>query len=266
MRWYSSPRIVKKALLAVLGIFTAAPLVWVFVRSFENPVTLQVDNILVFWERYLSLQQYATVLFHDLEYWAAYWNTVLLTLPAVLAAVCAVSMAAYGLTVIKRTWQKRILMVYGILALLPMQVLLVPHLIVLSEIQMIGSRLAVILIVSSSPWYVFFLHRLCEGVPKDVFEAARIEGAGEWQIFLKVALPQMRTGLMIFVIVISADLWGMVEEPLVYLQDASKYPLSVLFHEMGLSISYAGVLLFALPVVGIFGYGIWETMKGSDIS
>lgn len=93
---------------------------------------------------------------------------------------------------------------------------------------------------------------------------ARVEGAGEWKIFLKIALPQMRFGIMIFSIIIIADLWGMVEEPLVYIQDISKYPLSVLFHETGTEISYAGIVLFAVPVVALFLKGIRNVMEGEE--
>ena len=93
---------------------------------------------------------------------------------------------------------------------------------------------------------------------------ARVEGASEWTVFRKIALPQMRLGIMVFGIIISADLWGMVEEPLVYIQDPAKYPLSVLFHETGADIPYAGVVIFSLPVVLVFLGGIRKTMKGEE--
>jgi len=124
-----------------------------------------------------------------------------------------------------------------------------------------GTRLAVVLVYSSCPWYIFFLHRLCKRIPKEIFETARMEGAGEWAVFRRIALPQMKSGIMILSIIISADLWGMIEEPLVYMQEPSKYPLSVLFHEMGTPISYAGIVIFSLPIILIFFSGIRETLQ-----
>ena len=261
MKWYKSSRILQGILLGMLGLFTVAPIAWVLGKSLESSLAYSVDSVWTWVCRYFSLEQYDNVLFHDLEYWASYWNTIFLTVPTILLAVITTTMAAYGLTVIGKKWQRRFMLVYAVLALLPTQVLLVPQLIVLSKTQLIGVRLAVILIAYCCPWYVFFLYRLCKGVPEETFEAASVEGAGEWTVFYRVALPQMRGGVMIFSIIISADLWGMVEEPLIYIQDASKYPLSVLFHEMGEELSYAGVVLFSLPIIIIFLEGIQSIMK-----
>ena len=63
---------------------------------------------------------------------------------------------------------------------------------------------------------------------------------------------------------IAADLWGMVEEPLIYIQDTTKYPLSVLFQEMGESISFAGVLVFSLPVLVILISGVLDAVRSEE--
>ena len=188
----------------------------------------------------------------------------MLTVPTLLLATIIASMAAYGLTIMKKGPQNRILSGYAVLSLLPVQMLLVPQLIALSNLDLKGSRLAVILIGSFTPWYLFFLHRLCRRVPDGVFEMARIEGAGEWTIFRKIALPQMRLGILIFGIIVSADLWSMVEEPLVYIQDITKYPLSVFFSEAKVSVSYAGAAIFSLPVVLLFINGIQIVLEREE--
>ena len=265
MRWYRTPRAVQRGALILFGGFVMAPLVWVLLRSFENPVPYKAENFFMFLYRYLSPGQYIDVLFHNLEYWISYWNTLFLTVPTLLLAMFLVSLAAYGLTTMGDKAQNRILAGYAVLALLPMQMLLVPQLIALSNMHLRGSRLAVILIGSFTPWHLFFLHRLCRRVPDSVFEMARIEGAGELTIFCRIALPQMRMGLLVFGIIVSADLWGMVEEPLVYIQDITKYPLSVLFAKARGELSYAGAVLLSLPVVVLFLNGIWGVMEKEGI-
>ena len=250
--------------MLLLGLFVAAPLLLVLVGSLESPTPYRADNLFAFVKRYLSLDQYKNILFNDLEYWAAFWNTVLLTLPTVLLAIGIGALAAFGLRIINKKLSGALLAVYAILSTLPAQVLLVPHLVVLSNLFLTGTRLAVILIGCCSPWYVFFLHRLCMRIPEEEFESARLEGASEREVFMHIALPQMRMGIMVFAIVIAADLWGMVEEPLIYIQDATKYPLSVLFQEMGESISFAGVLVFSLPVLVILISGVLDTVRNEE--
>ena len=250
--------------MLLLGLFVAAPLTLVLVGSLESPIPYRTDNLFAFMKRYLSLDQYKNILFHDLEYWAAFWNTVFLTLPTVLLAIGIGTLAAYGLRIINKKVSAVLLAVYAILSTLPAQVLLVPHLVVLSTLFLTGTRLAVILVRCCSPWYVFFLHRLCVRIPEEELEAARLEGASEREVFTHIVLPQMRLGATVFAVVIAADLWGMVEEPLIYIQDTTKYPLSVLFQEMGESISFAGVLVFSLPVLVILINGVLDAVRSEE--
>lgn len=262
MRWYKSPKGLQNLLWILFGCFVIVPVLWVFLRAFESTLPYETTNFFVWLTRYLSLDQYRQVLFWDLEYWVSYWNTIFLTLPTLAAALLLSSMAAFGLTVVGKKLRNGILFLFAMLSLLPSQVLLVPQLILLSGAEMTGTRLGVILVGSFSPWYVFFLHRLCAGVAPETYEAARMEGAGERTIFIRVALPQMKLGILIFAVVISSQLWGMVEEPLVYMQDPMKYPMSVYFHETGLKVPYAGVAVFALPVVLLFAGCVRSVVKG----
>ena len=87
MKWYRSSGIIRGSLLFLLGVFVATPLVRVVVGSLESPLPYRADNVFAFVKRYLSLDQYKNILFHDLEYWASFWNTILLTLPTVFLAI-----------------------------------------------------------------------------------------------------------------------------------------------------------------------------------
>lgn len=228
------------------------PLVWTLVRSLESEAFFRLDNLFLSIAKYCSLEQYKQTLFYDLEYWHSYCNTILLTIPTVILAAGIDAVAAYGLTVMQGKIQNKLMLVYALLALIPAQVLLVPHLLVLNGLHLTGTRIAVILVGCFSPWYLFFLYRICRRTPQEVFEMARVEGAGEWTIFGKIALPQMLPGLLVFVIIISADLWGMVEEPLVYIQESSKYPLSVFFKDRETELPFAGIVVLAMPIVLMF--------------
>ena len=261
MKWYKSSGIIRGSLILLLSLFVANPLVLVLMKSLESTTPYRTDNVFTFVKRYLSTDQYINIFFHDLEYWAAFWNTVLLTLPTVLLAVGIGAITAYGLRIIHKKISSVLLVVYAVLSTLPAQILLVPHLVVLSSLFLIGTRLAVIFVGCYSPWYIFFLHRLCIRIPEEELEAGRLEGASEREIFGHIVLPQMRLGITVFAIVIAADLWGMVEEPLIYIQNEMKYPISVMFRDMGTSLSFAGVVVFSLPVLVILGNGLLDAVR-----
>ena len=252
MRWYKSNRVVQVIVLVLMWAGAMLPLIWTLVRSFESETAFRLDNLFLWIAKYCSLDQYKKTMFYDLEYWYSYCNTIWLTVPTVILAVGIDAVAAYGLTVMRGKSQNKLMLVYALLALIPAQVLLVPHLLVLNGLHLTGTRMAVILVGCFSPWYLFFLYRICRRIPDEVFEMARVEGAGEWTIFQKIALPQMLPGLLIFVIIVSADLWGMVEEPLVYIQESSKYPLSIFFKDRETALPFAGIVVLVMPIVLMF--------------
>ena len=86
----------------------------------------------------------------------------------------------------------------------------------------------------------------------ETVEAARIEGAGELRIFLSIVLPQIKLGLSTFFLICGMELWSMIEQPLVFLQDETRYPLSILFREIEPSLQYAGAALYAVPMILLY--------------
>ena len=116
MKWYRSSGIIRGSLLFLLGLFVATPLVRVLVGSLESPIPYRADNLFAFVKRYLSLDQYKNILFHDLEYWASFWNTLLLTLPTVILAIGIGALAAFGLRIINKKVSGVLLAVYAILS------------------------------------------------------------------------------------------------------------------------------------------------------
>ncbi len=249
-------------IVAVLMVFAMLPILTVLAVSFERFSQVFPCGLASFAWNHFSVDQYEKVLFHEMEYWGSFWNAVFLTVPSVVLTILSATLAAYGLANMKQEKKRGILLYYIVLSLLPTQVLLVPNFIVLSKLNMIGYRSSIILTACFSPYYTYFLFRFCSQIPKDTFEAARMEGAGELRIYSKIALPQMKPGIWALVLISCADLWNMVEQPLVFLQDETKYPLSLLFRDMGYDLRYAGSIVFSIPLLLLFYASRKDFMKG----
>lgn len=254
--------ILRRLVLWVLLAFVALPLILVLARSFENPVSVAQGSMAAFVWKHFSAVQYRQVLFHNLDYWNGFWNTVILALPAIFLTQLTATLAAYGLTRMKEKSKRPILLYYIVLSLLPVQVLLVPNFVMLSSMKLIGSRAAVVLSCCFSPYYTYFLFRFCSQIPPETFEAARMEGAGELQVYGRIALPQMKHGILTLLLIGGADFWNMVEQPLAFLQDPSKYPLSVLFKDIDLSMQYAGSVIFSIPLLMLFFFYRNDFVRG----
>lgn len=247
MSWVNRRKLVETLVLFLLVVFTISPLLCVLVSSFQTITPVWEGDFSTFIYNHFSFTQYKQLMIHDLEYWIMFANTFLLAAPVVVLAVLFATLSAYGLRTRTRC-SRAILFVYIILSLLPMQVLLIPNFIALSKLNLIGSRTGTILVLCFQPCYTYLVYRFSVHLPTEMFEAARLEGAGELCVYRKIMLPQIMPAITAIILVALSDCWSILEQPLVFIQDTTKYPLSVLFREIDDTIQLAGGIMYAVPV------------------
>ena len=245
------PKIVQLLTSALLCLFILTPVAMAAGLSLKSTLPVRQESLAAFIENSFSFRQYQNIMFHNPVYWKALWNTLWLALPSVLLTVIFSTLAAYGLISSAKS-SRPLVLIYMMLALLPAQVLLVPNFVALSGLHLTGSRLAVIITCCFNPYYVYFVYRFSSGLPPETLEAARMEGAGELQVYRHIVLPQIAPGILTLILIAGADLWNMVEQPLAFLQSPEKFPLAMLFRELEGGIQYAGSILFSLPMALLF--------------
>lgn len=95
-------------------------------------------------------------------------------------------------------------------------------------------------------------------IPNEYIEAAKIDGCSLIQIFFKIVLPLSKGGIASLAILSFIDNWNMVEQPLIFLKDANKYPLSIYLSNVNkgeLGIAFAAGVIYMLPMLLMFLYG-----------
>lgn len=206
----------------------------------------------------VSFSQYASLLFKSPQYLLKFWNSVLLTLPIVLLQTLVASIAAYGFARYRGRGRELLFFCYIILMLMPYQVTLVPNFLVTKYIGILETRWAVILPGIFSPFAVYILTKCMRRIPESMLEAARLDGAGEWQIFTRICLPSCKSAIYSVIILIFIDYWNMVEQLLVLLTDEEKQPLSVFLSEINageISLAFAAASVYMIPALLLFLHG-----------
>ena len=102
-------------------------------------------------------------------------------------------------------------------------------------------------------------------VPKSIIEAARIDGANEWQIFTKVCLPACKGAIYSVIILVFIDYWNMVEQVLVLLTDPDKQPLSIFLSKINageISLAFAVATIYMIPPLLLFLHGEEQLVEG----
>jgi multiple sugar transport system permease protein len=258
--------------LPLVGLFLA--LLLLFGASFMTCaeiayIYLGDKTLLRFLPRVFSFTQYRHILFETPEFLFKFWNSFLLTLPILLGLLTVSTLGGYGFAKYRFLMKKPLFFIMMVVMMLPYQVTLVPNFIVLNRLNLIGSRWAVILPNIFNPFGVFLMHQFMLKVPDETIETARVEGAGELRIFLRIVLPQASAGIAALAVLNVLDTWNMVEQPLVLLQNEAFYPLSIALNaiaESGYGTVFSCSVVFLIPLLLSFLAGKDALTEGIDKS
>ncbi|HYE83149.1 MAG TPA: carbohydrate ABC transporter permease [Clostridia bacterium] len=204
------------------------------------------------------LQQYYNVLIKKSQFLYMFWNSVILTVPIVAGQTIIASMAAYAFAKLKFKGRNQLFFIYLTVMLMPFQVTLVPNYLVADKLGLVNNYLSIILPGIFNTFGVFLLKQYMEQIPDSYIEAAKMDGAGHFQIFFKIIMPMCRNGIAAMFILLFIDNWNMVEQPLIFLQDVAKQPLSVYLSKIisgERGLAFAASTLYMLPMLLIFLYG-----------
>lgn len=213
----------------------------------------------------VSFSQYATILFKSPDYLLKFWNSLILVVPITIFQLVVALLAAYGFSRAKGKAAAIIFFAYVILLLMPYQVTLVPNYLVLDWMKLLDTNWAIWLPGIFSPFSVYLLTKYMKRIPVALIEAARIDGANEWQIFFRVYVPISKGIITSCVILVFMDYWNMVEQPLLFFSDAAKYPLSIFLSKINaqeIGLAFAAATIYMIPCLLIYLYGEEELVEG----
>ena len=213
----------------------------------------------------VSFSQYATILFKSPDYLLKFWNSLVLVVPITVFQLIVALLASYGFARTKGKVSAIIFFAYIILLLMPYQVTLVPNYLVLDWMNLLNTNWAIWLPGIFSPFSVYLLTKYMKRIPVALVEAARIDGANEWQIFSRIYVPISKGIIISCVILVFMDYWNMVEQPLLLFTDADKYPLSIFLSRINaqeIGLAFAAATIYMIPCLLIYLYGEEELVEG----
>ena len=211
--------------------------------------------------KYPTLQHFVEVLLDSPEFFVMFWNSILITFGVLGGQFVAGTMAAWGFARYEFPCKRGIFLLYIVLMLLPFQVLMLFDYLLLDRLRLLDSLWAVILPGMFSTFPVFIMYRFFAEIPDSLIESARLDGAREWQLFWYLALPMGSSGIIAALVLGFLEYWSLVEQPLTFIKDKSKLPLSVFLPDLTMT-GKAG-FLFAVSVV-TFLPAIMVFMGGRD--
>ena len=202
-----------------------------------------------------TLKSLVEVLLDSPGFFAMFWNSVTISFFILAGQLLVDVPAAWALARFPLKGKKSILNLYIVLMLMPFQVLMFPQYLVLNDLNLLDTLGAVILPAVFSTFPVFILHRFFKAIPQEIIEAARLDGAGELQIFCQIGLPIGTPGILSVCILTFLDSWNMIEQPMTFLKTKSLWPLSLFLPEIGMEemgLGFAAALMMLIPALLLF--------------
>lgn len=207
---------------------------------------------------YPTIEHFYRLLVGSPAFYKLFWNTVGMT-AAILAGQLLVGLpSAWAFAAFTFRGRNFLFGLYVVLMLLPFQVMLLPQYIVLQELGLYGNPAAVILPAVFSTFPVFIMYRGFTQIDAEILEAARLDGAGELQIFLHIGLPLGQMGIRAAMVLSFLEYWNLVEQPMAFLEEQKDWPLSLYLPQLGMEqagFAFAVSVVVLIPALFVFALG-----------
>ena len=260
----TAPRLLWQTILyhAVMLLFAAIfllPFYWMTISAFKTKAQIFADQITWFpnpiqWENVVTL-----VTRDDFPFVRQFMNSVFYSGSVALAVCFSCSLAAYSFGCLRWRGRNFVFILTVCALLLPGIATFLPTYIGWSKLGFNGTYVPLIApALFGDAFFIFMLRQFFLGVPRELLDAARLDGASEFRIWWQIVMPQVRTALIIVALFAIVYTWNEFFGPLIYLHEKENFPLSVgLFtFQSGRSkewpLAMAGAFFTALPMVVLF--------------
>ncbi|MCI6043099.1 carbohydrate ABC transporter permease [bacterium] len=259
-------RIINKTIYHVLvfgfGLLMLYPLIWMFMSSFKDTNTIFTTATQLIPEKF-TLANYANGWkgFAGISFATFFKNSLFVTIVATIGTLVSSALVAYGFSRCQFKGKKILFAAMMASMMLPGQILMVPQYLWYQKLGWVGSFAPLIVpyCFAVQGFFVYLMMNFIDGIPRELDEAAKIDGCSYYGIFGRIILPLMVPSLITGGIFSFMWRWDDFMSALLYINDATKYPVSLalkLFSDPGSSSDYGAMFAMAtlslIPIVLIF--------------
>lgn len=259
-------RYIASGVLGVLAFLAVYPVAFLLIgslmgqmelKSSLGPALAETAGYIEFpiLPRYPTLRSYVQVLLDSPEFFVMFWNSVKLCVGVLVGQLLIGVPAAWGFARGKFPCRKLLFTIYILLMMMPFQVLMLSNYLVLDNLQLLDTHLGIILPAVFSPFPVFIMHQFFQGIPEGIIEAARLDGASQFQTFFYIGLPLGSAGIVSAMVLGFLEYWNLIEQPMTFLKTKSLWPLSLYLPNISLEQAgpaFAASVIALIPAILVF--------------
>lgn len=219
-------RVLLYAVLIAAAVATVYPFLWMVSASFKPLKDIVGGNLSLISEN-MSLDNYKYIFGRSSLFPKWFLNSLIISVVGTTVNVFINTMAGYSLSRLSFPGRERIYHLLLALMMVPAQVLLIPNYLILQKLGMLDSYSALILPAAANIGNIFLMRQFFMSFPKEVEEAASIDGLGRYARFFRICMPLARATIATQAIFVFMGFWNEFTKPMLYIKTASKYTLTL---------------------------------------
>jgi putative chitobiose transport system permease protein len=243
--------------LLALAVLTVGPFLWLLVTALKGGA----ENIFAYppslWPAQPTLDNFRQV-WEAVPFGRYFFNSVLVAAAAVALNLVLASLAAFPLARMRFRGREPLFVLILATMMIPLPVIMIPLFVLSQRLGLLNSYAGLILPTAVSAFGIFLMRQAFLAIPREIEEAAVIDGANPWQVFWQVMLPLTKPSLATLAIFVFVGSWGDFLWPLIVLKDPDLYTLPVGISYLAGTFSAnwrliaAGSVLSIVPIVAVF--------------
>lgn len=263
-------QLVRHIILIVVSIVFITPFLWMFLSSFKP--ALEIIKIPpTFIPEKFTLNNYKTI-FERLHFWRFFINSVVVSVAITIVAMFTSSLAGFVFTKFDFPGRELIFIIFLAGLMIPFAVIVLPMYLFVSKIGLQNNYLGLILPLCVSPFGIFLVRQFMEGIPMEMIEAARIDGASNMWIYFRIMVPLSSAGIGGVGVFTFLWTWNQLWWPLMIIskRDMQTLPLAIAAltfqHAKRYDMIVTGAAIAIVPVMLVFAFAQRRLIKGVTLT
>lgn len=255
-------------LMLILGIGFLLPFIWMISASMKPEIDVFKYPIEWIPKHWQIVQNYKDVWFGERPFETYYLNSIKVTIFTTLISLTVSSMAAYAFSHVEFRGKNALFVIVLMTFMIPSSSIIVPQFLIFRWLHLFDTHIGLILIGSFSALGTFMLRQFFLGIHKEYLEAARIDGANQFIMFTRVAIPLVRPALATYGILRFIWTWNDFSNPLIFLRSdhlqTVQLGIQKFASESGAfySLIMAGTVSAIIPLLVVFIIGQKQVIEG----
>ncbi|WP_046212655.1 carbohydrate ABC transporter permease [Paenibacillus wulumuqiensis] len=253
-------------LLLLLALLMTGPFLWLLSVSlmpgrnvFSNPPAI--------WPTFIDFGNYVQV-WNYMNFPKYIMNTLIITVLGVVFNIVLSCMTAYPLALFRFKGRDMVFALLITTMIIPSSTAMIVHYLTIQWLNLGNSYLGVVLPAAVSVFNIFLMRQTFQGIPAEIRDSGKMDGASELRIWWQLVLPLVKPGIAVIMLLEVMAFWNNFLWPIVVLDDPEKYPLASALTYLNGQFSYnfgwiaAGTIISVIPIILVFLFTQRYYMEG----